>query len=941
MEPRTFLDRVLSTEGHYCLFAAKAAENKRVQRFFDTVGSLLDAAQFMDSDGYDVYFALATFKEEGSRKVDNVNKLQSFFLDLDCGPSKDYPNQSEAITALKSFCATTKLPRPKLVNSGRGIHAYWFLDEAIVYDDWIQVAEKLKACCATNNLLADPAVTADAARVLRIPGTHNYKGDPPLRVYGFGMEDPEPISLEDFSNALGADFMAVPKKFIPAGANAVTDALIGNKMSSFKAILDKTRRHVGCAQLSNIIKKQAEVSEPMWRAGLSIAKFCDDGSKAADMMSNKHPEYTPIETIRKMDLIKGPYRCATFDEYSPGICTGCPHWGKIKSPISLGQSIRESVGEVVVEAPALELPNEPIKTYTIPKYPSPYFRGANGGVYIRRTQPDGSVDEVPVYHNDLYVIRRIRDPEIGESVLMRLHLPKDGVREFTIPLTAVTSKDEFRKQMSMQGVAVTRVDELMKYTLEWVNELQANDKADDAHKQFGWVGDGFESFVLGNQHVMADEITLNPPASQTLGLIPFFKPRGTYEQWRKNMDFYNRDNFEIHQYVVGTSFGSVLMQGSAENCAALHLHSKESGIGKTTAMFVGASVWASPKDLVVDKKDTLNFKLHRGEIYHSLPYYLDEITNLKPYEVSDLAYALSSGQQRGRLSGSGNVERYRGEPWKLLCVTTGNASVIEKLSAEKSQPKAEAQRIMEMKVDRLFTKSADKAEQDRFILSVKNNYGFAGPKFLQYVMQNKESVMELVTEVQKRMDARVGLTSENRFWSLHVANTLAGLILAKRMDFVSYDIAKVSNFAAWMLQTNLATVSDMTLNAQDILNDYINEHWNNVLWIKSTSDMRKGQAAGALDSLVVPEALPRGKLVARYETDIKRAYFVPKALRAWCVEHQINYGSLVQDLTKEMGARKAKMRLSKGTHMQLPPTEVLIVDCSIEVPDGAESYTDD
>jgi hypothetical protein len=142
-----------------------------------------------------------------------------------------------------------------------------------------------------------------------------------------------------------------------------------------------------------------------------------------------------------------------------------------------------------------------------------------------------------------------------------------------------------------------------------------------------------------------------------------------------------------------------------------------------------------------------------------------------------------------------------------------------------------------------------------------------------------------------------------------------------------------------MLKANLAAVADMSLNAQDILNDYINEHWNNVLWIKSTSDMRKGEA-GALDTLVVPEALPRGKLVARYETDIKRAYLVPKALRAWCVEHQINYGSLVQDLKDEMGAKKTKMRLSKGTHMQLPPTEVLVVDCSIEVPNGVGSDTD-
>lgn len=936
MEPRNFLEKALSTNGYYCVFAAKSVENKRVQKFYTSISAVIDAVQNLDAQGFDAYFALATFEEENSRKVTNVKELRSLFLDLDCGPSKDYPDQNAAIAALRSFCAATKLPKPLLINSGRGVHAYWFLDEPISYNDWLPVAEKLKALCATHNLLADPAVTADAARVLRVPGTHNHKDNPPSLVRQFGMSVPDAVSLEVFSSTLGMDMMPPPRKYVPAGANAVLDALIGNQTSVFRDIVNKTRRGVGCAQLGNIIKKQAEVSEPLWRAALSIAKFCEDGDKAAHIISRNHPEYTPIETIRKMDLIKGPYRCATFDEYAPGICAGCPNWGKLKSPISLGQKVKEATEEeVVVEAPALELPNAPVKRYTIPLYPSPYFRGANGGVYLRKTQQDGSVDEVPVYHNDIYVVRRINDPEVGESILMRLHLPKDGVREFTIPLTAVTSKEEFRKHMSSKGVAIPRVEELMRYTLDWVNELQSKDEADEAHKQFGWTSDGFDSFVLGKQHIFRDDVDFNPPSSQTLGMFPCFEPRGTLEQWRKNVDFYNRDGFELHQYVVGTAFGSVLMQDSPLSCAALHLHSKESGIGKTTAMIVGASIWGNPAELVLEKKDTVNFKLHRGEIYHSLPYYLDEITDMKPHEVSDLAYAITSGKQRGRMSGSANAERYRGEPWKLLCVTTGNASVIERVSAWKAMPKAEAQRIMEVKVDRLFHKSEDKAEQDAFLDSVCRNYGHAGPLFIQYILQNKDTIRELSTKVKQHVDSEAGLTSENRFWSAHVTYTMVGLILAKKAGLISYDTQKIFKFANWMLKSNLGAVSDMSLSAQDILNDYINEHWNNVLWIKSTDDLRKGQG-GALDSLIVPEALPRGKLVARYETDIKRAYLLPKPLRDWCVEQQINYSSLLQDLTQQMNAKKMKMRLSKGTHMQLPPAAVLAVDCSIEVPDGAE-----
>ena len=122
----------------------------------------------------------------------------------------------------------------------------------------------------------------------------------------------------------------------------------------------------------------------------------------------------------------------------------------------------------------------------------------------------------------------------------------------------------------------------------------------------------------------------------------------------------------------------------------------------------------------------------------------------------------------------------------------------------------------------------------------------------------------------------------------------------------------------------------MSVGVEELLNDYIHEHWSNVLWIKSTDDLRKNEA----ESLVIPEALPRGKLVARYETDLKRAYLIPKPLKSWCGDHQVNYNSLLNDLKEKLNARRTKMRLSKGTHMNLPPTDVIIVDCSIDVLDG-------
>jgi hypothetical protein len=788
METIKFLQSALGDEGFYCVFAVRRTDDRRVQKFYLNLDQVVHAANNFNSEGYDAYYALATFTEDNSRKIDNAHQMRSFFLDLDCGSSKGFTDQEAAYKALRTFCKNNKLPRPLLINSGRGIHVYWRLTHPVSKGDWLPVAERLKSLCARNNFPADPAVTSDVARVLRVPLTHNYKGNPPILVEILG-DTPDPVDFDLFAEALGSD---------------------------------------------------------------------------------------PIPNV--------------------------------------------------VVAPSASLPNAPIQTYIIPKYPAPYFRGANGGVYLRKVDDDGEIEERCIYHNDIYVIRRVLDQEIGASIVMRLHLPLDGVKDFTVALSAVTSKEEFRKAMSMQGVAVARIDELMKYTLDWVNQMQLTEKEDMAHKQFGWADEEFDSFILGNQQIYADRIDFNPPSGATRGLFSAFEAKGTLDGWKNAVEFYNRAGFELHQYMVANGFGSILMPMSPVHCSHIHLYSKESGVGKTTAMMASASIWGSPSILLLNERDTQNSKMNRGEVYKNLPLYFDELTNSSPRDLSNLAYQLTGGKQRGRMSSGSNNERFRGEPWSLTSISTGNTSAIERISGFKDMPKAEAQRILEIKVDRLFVKAADKEEQDKFSKAIVSNYGHAGVIFVQHVMKNVDSTRTLFEKVQKRVDEENGLTSENRFWSAGAAATLTALIIARKIGLLNYDPEQVFKFISNEIQKNKRISAEMTGSAEEYINDYIHENYGNILWIKSTDDLRAINGNG-IDELIVPEQQPRGKLVARYETDVKRLYLAPKPFKHWCTEQQINYASLMTDLAECMNARKAKMRLGKGTHMNLPPSNVLVLDC--------------
>jgi len=584
--------------------------------------------------------------------------------------------------------------------------------------------------------------------------------------------------------------------------------------------------------------------------------------------------------------------------------------------------------ENTVEAPALDLPNAPINTFVIPKYPFPYIRGTNGGVYIRSQDSEGNENEERIYHNDIYVVKRIVDLELGESVVVRLHLPRDGVREFTLPLTAVTSREELRKSMSMQGVAISKVDKLMEYITTWVNELQEKEVADKAYRQFGWIDNEATGFVLGNQMILKDEVVFNPPSKSTIGMFPAFERQGTLDEWREIIDFYNKRGFELHQFATCAGFGSILMQFIDDiACAALHLYSKESGLGKTTAMKAAASIWGDPAELVINEQDTHNTKMNRSEVLHNLPLLIDELTNAESKALSTLALQFTTGKQRGRLVSGGNAERLRGESWSLLALTTGNTSIIERIRMKKDNPNAEAQRILEVRVEKMFTGSSSKKETDEFSRALGKCYGHAGPVVAQYVMNNLEEVKRIIQEIQIRVDRKAGLSSENRFWSVYVTLTLAGAVIAKELDLIRFDIPELTNWAIQMLLENKAKAQDMAVSIEQTLNEYVNEHIDNILRIKSTSDLRK-QDGTTMESIILPEAVPRNKLVARYETDIKKLYLVPKPLRLWCGEQQINYGAFVNDLTEKLGAKRMKMRLSKGTQLNMPPTDVIVVQFS-------------
>lgn len=930
MSDISFLETVLWMEGHYCLFVANPSTGKKFQKFYKAISELQSAAQGYDKQGFDCYFALGTLAEPGTRTADNVVWMRSFFLDLDCGEEKaqqdkGYPTQTSALYALKIFCQKHQLPKPVLVSSGYGIHAYWPLEEPVARDEWIVLAGRFKKMCRAANLKFDPAVPADCARVLRIPGTHNHKSDNrrPVTVLGDNLVVYPLAQIQASIEEHAEDFDPMPMKaskgrFVD---DPLMEALTGNLTSRFKAILEKTTKGRGCAQIGHAVSNQAELEEPLWRAALSIAAQCVDHEKAIHIISKGYPDYDPEETERKAYLTKGPYLCKSFEDINPAACEGCPHRGKISSPIQLGREVMEASDEdnIIFDRPE-KISAAELQQYTIPKYPSPYFRGKNGGIYLETENKAGDPVDVCIYHHDLYVVSRVTDQENGDGVIMRLHLPYDGVREFNVPLTAVTSKDEFRKHLSKHGVATAnKVDALMDYTIKWINKLEYISAADNSRRQFGWIDYELNAFALGRTLILADRFEVNPPSNTTSPLFDMFEPRGTLARWKELMQFFARPGMEPYQYTMGVGFGSILMAMTPINGVVYHMHSKLSGIGKTTSMYAAASAWAHPTRYVMHERDTQNSKMFRAEVMKNLPLFLDEMTNIEPKDASDLLYQMPAGMQRSRMTQGNNAERFRGEPWQLICVSTGNTSLIDRISVYKDAPKAELQRVLEVNPTKFIF--GTKEETDAFSEELTRNYGHAGILFVQHVIRNRDSVKAMLKKVQNEIDKHANLEAENRFWSVQAACAVTSLMICKKIGLLDYDI---NNFAKWVVSSmKMAKGMDVVMSDDclELVSEYIYEHYDKFLRLSSRDT---GEGNEELHHVAIPLATPKQQLVGRHETDVNKWYLLPKPLKHWCLKKHISYNWLLMELKRSPArAHTIKFRMGRGTKVNLPPVNAI------------------
>lgn len=798
---KQFYEKVLPSKGVYCVTGINKNKNP-TNRFAETLDELEQIVNELLKVETNIFVAPGSFKNH-SRRADNAAFMRSFFIDLDVGDGKDYATKTEALEALDFLMEESKLPIPAVVDSGGGIHAYWVFKEDIPIEQWKPYAERFKRK-VLECIPIDPVVTADAARIMRAPFTVNYKYDP-SEPTGVLNDEFDACDLSDFDEFLGPVELATQAILaaIPKGLDEDTKKMLktDNMESVFDIIATRSMEGSGCAQIRYVIENAAELPEPLWHSGLSIARQCSDWEEAIHELSREYPKYNPNETLKKAnETLNKPHSCDVFNARNPGVCDGCPHRGRVTNPLVFGRRLKEAPPPEAVSVRKDETTKE------IPEFPDalrPFVRGLHGGVYylvppkVDKKGVKHEEDPILILAHDLWPIKRMYSKIDGESLLMRLVLPNDGNRDFDLPMKHVYATDKLKEILGSAGVGFNpeHIQKLMLYIVKWSQYMILQSEAEQMRMQMGWT-ENHDGFVLGHAEIRNDGRVVRTASSPLINSqAKLVKQKGDYETWQKAANMLNTPGMEMHMFGLMMAFGSPLMHLTSTSGGSV-CFTGGSGNGKTGALYACMSVYGDPKGLSLenDKSATSNGFIQWYLGLKNIPFGLDEASNYKPEWVSELVHKVSQGKGKIRMQSSVNAVREIEIPASLLAFFTSNQSLYNKVEALKFSPAGELARLIEysVKKPKVLEGRDGGAWGQKVFDTFRHHYGHAAYHYIPYLFKQGERVNKLAVDKWiGRFSRDFKSDSTYRFYENIIGSTFGGGELAAEAGIITPDLDRI------------------------------------------------------------------------------------------------------------------------------------------------------
>lgn len=858
-----FLADILPSQGFRFVFL-NFRDGKPAQRDFsiDETDTLIGFAKWGAAKKADAYIAIGGYcpAPDGKmfRQAQYAYLHRCLRLDLDCGPSKDYPTKRDALKALGEFCTHYKITAPWVIDSGGGLHVYWPFTRDVSLAEWLSFADRLRAACNTQGLKVDGTTTNDAARVLRIPGSFNFKEETPRAVVILGAGTPvDPNWLVGQFPTTASGF-ALPMTGVPALPGMADDGLSGGRFPPYfmKDVITQ------CPGMQDMFATRgANAAEPLWKLTLDLINRSDETAtgkeKLARHMSSGHRDFQEGTFIDKWSQVQRqnyhPPTCQRMSDAGMQACKTCPLKAAVSTPSALGRPKLQEIA-APCNSPAIPMPQplqlpqafqplmvQPIGVFLLTGASTVQVIDGNltkdvgirkglpcTRVVIKEKAPDGTETErewyAPIMQYRILEVERLLDTVGAQSITaITIDRNSDGPKKIEFTNKALSEPQTFVSLMYAHGIHMTRKQAAQLQDVfmpEFLSQLQRARAANQIAGRCGWTDDQ-SGFVLGTRLFSKGKIEHVRPATAPEEMEAYHSA-GDEISWRRAFDVTLSGGTD-RQAVLALAIAAPLMVFTGLDGVLLNAYSPESGVGKSTLCDAALSIWGSPNKLRKDFRDTANATFKLASIVGNLPMVVDEFTNVEGRALSDYIYTITQGREKHRLTADSKLNASSSR-WCLPTIVTSNNSVHEKLQAYRADAVAEAARVFELRLKPLNVSMDEMGRIKLELLGLRSNYGFLGPKLVEmFLSKPPEYWREMVGSRIAWWDKEVAVDASDRFRSATAALIDIGCALGRAMGF-DFHRAQVIDTIRMQWQEQQTEFEAARKQPLDFINGFIVEH---------------------------------------------------------------------------------------------------------------------
>lgn len=311
-------------------------------------------------------------------------------------------------------------------------------------------------------------------------------------------------------------------------------------------------------------------------------------------------------------------------------------------------------------------------------------------------------------------------------------------REITVDNSVISNKSTIT-QLADRGIMVTSetAKDLVKFLMEATSLNMNTIPFYKSLSRLGWVDNDFAPY---------DDAIKYDGDSDFQSTYNDVCECGSYEVWKEHITKL-RENINI-RLMLSASFASVLIERVGALPFVLHLWG-ETGFGKTVSLMVASSIWGNSElgHLTRSMNATANSVVRTASFLYSIPFCADEMQQIKDRwgNYDNFIMFVCEGIDKGKARAKGGVEEQK--TWRNAFIFTGEEPVTKANSGGGVK-----NRCIEIEVkDKIIPDGNTTAN------IVKENYGFAGKRFIEYiqkidVLKVKEEYKQIFSDILKSAD---------------------------------------------------------------------------------------------------------------------------------------------------------------------------------------------